>query len=138
MNDIPNFGHSIKLQAHFKNNQPADKNDEIIQFRPKPDKKWTSTKTHHTTHHTVNTFVESFENQVKNELPQTTRCKDKKNLNRHELTALEDLQKREDIVIINADKGGAITVLDTEDYVKEANRQLSDANATRNCPQTLL
>ena len=99
MNDISNFGRSIKLQAHFKNNQPADKNDEIIRFRPKPDKKWTPTKIHHT----VNTFVESFENQVKNELPQTTRCKAKKNLNRHELTALEDLQMREDIVIINAD-----------------------------------
>ena len=61
MNDISNFGRSIKLQAHFKNNQPADKNDEIIRFRPKPDKKWTPTKTHQT----VNTFVESLKTKSK-------------------------------------------------------------------------
>ena len=56
-------------------------------------------------------LVESFENQAKNELPQTTRCKAKKNLNCHELTALEDLQKREDIVIINADNRNYLQTL---------------------------
>ena len=39
-----------------------------------------------------------------------------------------DLQKRDDIIIINADKGGAITILDTDQYVQEANRQLGDEN----------
>lgn len=39
---------------------------------------------------------------------------------------MKDLQNRDDIIIINADKGGAITILDTENYIKEANRQLSD------------
>ena len=42
------------------------------------------------------------------------------------MKALNDLRARDDIIIINADKGGAITILNTEDYVKEANRQLKD------------
>ena len=50
------------------------------------------------------------------------------NLSKQEQKALQDLQKRDDIIIINADKGGAITILDTKDYVKEANRQLSDTS----------
>ena len=39
-----------------------------------------------------------------------------------------ELQKRDDIIIINADKGGAITILDADQYVQEANRQLGDQN----------
>ena len=33
---------------------------------------------------------------------------------------------RDDIVICNADKGNAVVILDVEDYIKEANRQLGD------------
>ena len=43
----------------------------------------------------------------------------------------KNLQKRDDIVIINADKGGALTILDADKYVQEANRQLSDENNYR-------
>ena len=36
------------------------------------------------------------------------------------------LQKRKDIFITNADKGGAVVIIDVEKYIKEFNRQLSD------------
>ena len=50
----------------------------------------------------------------------------KKNLNKQELQALNDLKGREDIVVTSADKGGAIVISDIVEYVKEANRQLSN------------
>ena len=36
--------------------------------------------------------------------------------------------KRNDVIICNADKGGAVVILDVKDYIKEAYRQLSDEN----------
>ena len=121
--NISDFSRSIKLKAHFKDNTPPNKNDESYRFRPTPAQKWTPSNVHHT----VNTFIESFENQVKNDV---TRKKQpgQHNLNKNEQDALMQLQKRDDIVIINADKGGAITILDADQYVKEANRQLADTN----------
>ena len=126
MQNISDFSRSIKLKAHFKNETLPDKNDESFRFRPAPAQKWTPPNVHHT----VNTFIESFENQVKNESKKCTRTR-KNNLNKHELKALMDLQQRDDIIIINADKGGAMTIIDTKDYIKEANRQLSDPNSYR-------
>ena len=37
---------------------------------------------------------------------------------------MTELQKRDDNIINNADKGGAITILDSDEYINEANRQL--------------
>ena len=42
---------------------------------------------------------------------------------------MEELAKRKDVIITNADKGGAVVIMDVEKYINKANRQLSD---TRN------
>ena len=39
---------------------------------------------------------------------------------------MEELAKRKDLIITNADKGGTMFTMDTDSYTKEANRQLSD------------
>ena len=39
---------------------------------------------------------------------------------------MEELTKRKDIIITNADKDGAVVIIDVEKYIKEANRQLSN------------
>ena len=39
---------------------------------------------------------------------------------------MQELQSRNDIVINDADKGEAVVILDVEDYVKEAERQLNN------------
>ena len=39
---------------------------------------------------------------------------------------MEELASRKDIFITNADKGGAVVIMDIEKYIKEINRQLSD------------
>ena len=50
----------------------------------------------------------------------------KPNLYEGEQKAMEELTKRKDIIITNADKGGAVVIMDVEKYINEANRQLSD------------
>ena len=39
---------------------------------------------------------------------------------------MQELQSRKGIVITDADKGGDVVILDVEDYVKEAERQLNN------------
>ena len=41
---------------------------------------------------------------------------------------MKHLAERRDITIITTDKGGAVVILDTENYLKEVNHQLSDKN----------
>ena len=41
---------------------------------------------------------------------------------------MKHLAKRKDIIITTTDKGGAVVILDTENHIKEANRQLSGKN----------
>ena len=57
----------------------------------------------------------------------------KNNLKKSELTSLEDLQQREDVVITKADKGGAVVFQDVSDYINETNRQLNDQNFYAKC-----
>ena len=48
------------------------------------------------------------------------------NLYNEEQKAMEELAKRKDIIITNADKGGAVVIMDVENYINKANRQQSD------------
>ena len=50
----------------------------------------------------------------------------KPNLSKGEQKAMEELAKRKDIIITNADKGGDVVITDVEKYINEANCQLSD------------
>ena len=50
----------------------------------------------------------------------------KPNLSNGEQKAMEKLAKRKDIIITNADKGGAVVIMDVKKYINEFNRQLSD------------
>ena len=52
--------------------------------------------------------------------------KQKSNLTYKEYAAMEELAKRKDLIIINADKGGAVVIMDTDSYIKEANHLLYD------------
>ena len=53
--------------------------------------------------------------------------KKRRNLSKNEKVALKYLSKRDDIIIINANKGGAVVTMDVNDYIREAKRQLSDS-----------
>ena len=57
------------------------------------------------------------------------------NLDKGEREAIKELSKSEDIIITDADKGGAVAVADMDDYIKEAARQLNDKGNYHILPQ---
>ncbi|KAJ8034221.1 hypothetical protein HOLleu_20964 [Holothuria leucospilota] len=74
-------------------------------------------------------YIDSFVNQVRGHLEnflQSTQRPAPGNLSLHERKALHDLKNNNDIVVRQADKGGAITLLDRDAYVREASTQLSN------------
>ena len=73
----------------------------------------------------VSTFLESSKNSFTRSLDKECK-KPTINLTKNEIKALENLIIRDDIVICNADKGNAVAILDVEDYIKGANKQLDD------------
>ena len=83
-----------------------------LTFQIKYLKKWTPKDNYYN----VSTFIDF----VQNDLSKT------QNLSKGEQKAMKDLVKRKDIIITNADKGGAVVILDVEKYINEAICQLSD------------
>ena len=61
--------------------------------------------------------------QSKTVTPRKTRS----NFSKDEKVALKDLWKRDDIIITNADKGGAVVIMNLNDYIRGAKPQLNDS-----------
>ena len=94
-------------------------------FKSKTNKKWKPDKNHHT----VETYIEATKNALETEEQNNSKNKYYNNLTKGERKALKELAERNDIVIIKADKGGAVVIIDVEDYVKEAEHQLNNKDA---------
>ncbi len=53
------------------------------------------------------------------------------NLTKGEIQSMCKLKEREDIIITKADKGGAVVIMNVDDYLKEARRQLNNTEFYR-------
>ena len=129
-NDLNNFFRLIKLKAHFKDSTNKDTDDENTMFIVNKNKGWTPDKNHHT----IDTFVEA----VKEDIECTKTFKPKQphpNLEKGERKAIKEPFKRGVIIVTNADKGEAVVIVDTNDYIKEAERQLNDKGNYHVLPQ---
>ncbi|XP_033099755.1 uncharacterized protein LOC117103324, partial [Anneissia japonica] len=77
-----------------------------------------------------NPFIESFVNTAKSHLNafinKNTGETTKDNLTKTERIAIKELNKNQNITIKKADKGGATTIMNTSDYVAEAETQLTN------------
>ena len=76
-----------------------------------------------------NQFIDSFVNRARtyydnfvSSISHDTRS----NLPNNQQSALKDLSSNNDIVIKEADKGGAITIINKEDYITDCNTRLED------------
>ena len=64
----------------------------------------------------IEIFIEATRNEINNEIEKTKRP-NYSNLSLKEQKALQELQSRDDIVIREADKSGAVVILDEEGYI---------------------
>ena len=126
-----NFARKIKLRAHFGSDNTENENVQKPFYIKKNNNQWTPSNPHHT----VKTFIEVMENELDNQ--ERTSSKRKYNLTKDERKALNNFRIREDIVITNADKGGAVVIQDVKDYINEALRQLNDETFYKKCDQDL-
>ena len=76
-------------------------------------------------HHSVKTFMESVDRDLQKETNETTPEREQ-NLTKGEIQSLRNLKERDDIIITKADKGGAVVIINIDDYLKEAKRQLDN------------
>ena len=120
--DAENFFRIIKLRAHFKDISPKSNIEQgNLPFQIKNKQKWTPKDTHHN----VTAFIDLVQIDPNNE--KTKKMKNPKpNLSKGEQKAMEERAKRKDTIITNADKGGAVVIIDVEKYINKANGQLSD------------
>ena len=72
----------------------------------------------------ANNAIENYIFQTKMEIDNMTIPKFHSNITKDEWCALQNLKKRYDLVIKKADKGSAIVILPTNNYIQEGYRQL--------------
>ena len=90
----------IKLKAYFKDTESATKKDENTIFIPEKQKPWTPLQNHRSTE----TFIDLVQQDISDaKIMNTKRPQD--NLTKGEQRALEELSKKDDIIITSAGKG---------------------------------
>ena len=92
-------------------------------FKPEKQKPSTLLQNHHSTE----TFIDLVQHEINDAKIMNTK-KPKDNLTKGEQRALEELSKRDDIIITSADKEGTIVIMDIVKYISEAQRQLNYEN----------
>ena len=114
--DFENFCRHMRIKWHFRN-EPSDNFSERPAFSP--ESSWKPPLGHPN--------LEMFLSQVENELYEMTKeptCYS--NFSHKEWRAIRTLAGDRSIVIKKADKGSCIVVWDRADYLREAEKQLSD------------
>ena len=61
-------------------------------------------------------------------------CQLRTNLGKEEITAIKQVKADKERIILTADKGVALVMMDTSDYIKKANELLQDSNTYRTIP----
>ena len=119
--DVEKFIRRVQLKAFFHNKEDISRTSEknIFETINVRKSKWTPPKGQFTS--SSKNAVMTFKNS--NSTVLLLKCS---NLSNEEWAALKDLNKRKDIVIEPADKGGAVVVWRSDLYEQEAFRQLSD------------
>ena len=127
-NDIQHIISRIKLKWQVKTAELLSKNDGNLFINNSSYDQWTLKETHHT----VETFTKA---SFKNELLKEIYIKKLPKINLAKTETLNVLSLKDDIIIIiviiiititKAEKGSAVVIVDVEDYINEANRQLKN------------
>jgi hypothetical protein len=125
--DTEQFIRRLKLKYFFGDNQSNnDKKEKHFKFRSQwvpPDKYFSEP------------FLELVE-ELKTEIDNLELTQTEQNQN-VDYRVIKSLKNKTDIVIKPADKGSSVVVLNRSDYIREANRQLSDTNHYKKIKQPI-
>lgn len=117
LTDLDNFARNLRLREFFHDR--AATGDSSLALPSS--KHWTPPSQRDKY---LDLYIEAIQRDVIQAYKQKTPFH--RNMRQEELKAVETLRKRTDITIKPADKGGAIVVMNTADYIEEALRQLND------------
>ena len=116
--DFDDFARRMKCKWYFRN-ESQDIPSEVSTYKLKST--WNPPK--------GSLALELFLSKVKEDIFSVLPGHPKKfNLNREEYLTIRSLQNDRSVIIKPADKGSAVVVWDRQDYLKEAERQLSDSS----------
>ena len=115
--DLSAFRRSVNLRLHFTESYRSSKLGKILKSSWEPPEYLTE----------AHCTWRNLRSKLKDPVIEYPRH----NLTPGEKQAWKDLEGREDIFIIKADKGGKIVLWKREDYLKEADRQLADDTTYR-------
>lgn len=139
--DLNNLIRRVKLKMYFHNDDKPDNSNTVnplkipSSFIPPQNKLPPSTfNIIDELRATTSTILASYKQDKNSKFITST----PHNLTRPEFTALHNLAKNDHIIIKPADKGGAIVILNKDDYIFEAERQLSDLTYYKPIPTPLL
>ena len=120
--DVFEFGRRLRLKEYFYKEETEEEYDPSdLKNHPRLKK--------------VNTFtpnsgrdvgLDTYINCITEDIMTNTNVPKFSNLTANQKHALKTLEKNDNITIKPADKGGAVVVLNTSDYIDECNRQLTD------------
>ncbi|XP_033121407.1 uncharacterized protein LOC117120505 [Anneissia japonica] len=128
--DLEAFFRRLRLKEFFHAHGPAIDNSNRQQVTnpnlrtKRNDANWTPTEGRNPK---LDLYINCFRNRVRSEIINLKR-KCNYNLSPLERKAVETHKTNRDIVIKPADKGGATVIMNTGDYIREANRQLSNSS----------
>jgi hypothetical protein len=116
--DLEAFFRRLRLKDFFADTNTSDNSEDTPRFRKKSD--WKPPKSKDPA---LEAYIQAVETEV---MSHRVGSATHDNLTRTEKDALFQLKQRQDIVIKPADKGSAVVIMDTDKYIAEAHRQLSD------------
>ena len=141
--DLNNFHLRLKRYIHFSKpirNEDDDIPQTPIVIAPNPDEPFKHQKFKNPSDWVPPPIVQLEFFISKNNLD-LTECNlpkpSRNNISTEERQALKDLSNNKHIVIKPADKGGAVVILNREDYIEEGLRQLSDPNFYTQTPDDM-
>ena len=129
------FERKLRLhhKLHTEENQEQSATDNDLDEEPEeesPHKLLRPSKGYKPEDHEMDPNIMRYKTTVLNEMKIElgNRRNPRFNTTKQERKAMKSLKKNQDIIIKPADKGGAIVILNKEDYIKKGMRQLSNIN----------
>ena len=114
--DLKRFERTLQLHYHFTTQDSSD--NTYHRKALENNKDWWPKKLHPN--------ITEFCNKLGSILHDSYKYRTSYNLTKSEVLALKSLRNNKRLIIIRADKGGAICVLDKDDYMSKINEMLSD------------